>query len=207
MAPTGPNPCIVTAPDTSISDKSTLRTAEAALTLLGADILKGGVSASTTERVELIYQKIPDSLVACQMLLQLGACMVSQQQQIGRAYQDLIEKKEVCTTPKDENASSTGSQVFIQIANDSQKDLGKKLQVALGDRGFLAPGVQNMKGSGVPILNEVRYYYPSQFNDAKLVKSILHSHGVSDAMLKPLYSLKEKPSIEKAFIEVWLTNP
>lgn len=201
------NPCIVTAPESITSDRSTLREAEAALTILGSDILKAGVVSSTNTRVEQIYQKIPDSLVACQMLLQLGACMIKERQELGKDYLSLVDKKQACTVPSEPLASTPGTNVYIQVADASQIPLGKKIQVILGDKGFLAPGIENMKGTGVPSLNEVRYYYPNQFIDAKLVKSVLTAQGIPNVILKPLYSLPKRPSLDKAYIEVWLTTP
>lgn len=201
------NPCIVTAPVISDAQSEHVQKAEAALTIFGADILRGGIQDSSRQRLRVIYQDIPDSFIACQMLLQLGACMVTQNQELGTQYLKLVEEKSVCSKPTDSEPIVAGTKVFIQVADSSQLKIGKAMQLALSDKGFLVPAIENRKGVGMPALNEVRYYYVSQFNEAKLVKSVLAANGISDVMLKPLYALPTKPPPEKAFLEVWLPKP
>jgi len=201
-----PSPCVITAPAESNAEQSNVVNARAGLTLLGSDILYGGFDDSSRNRLRIIYQEIPDSLMACQMLLQLGACLAEKDPRIGLEYSNLMEEHPACFSPINNKPSVIGSRVFIHVADASQNAIGRSIQVALGDGGFLAPAIENMNGIGMPAMNEVRYYYESQFNDAKLVKRILNKNGVSNVIIKPMYDLPIKPPLEKGVIEVWLPN-
>lgn len=121
-------------------------------------------------------------------------------------YISLIDRKNSCGESDLNIARRVGMPVYIHISDESQLLLAKKIQIDLSDKGFSVPTIENRHGK-VPNLNEIRYYYTEQFQDAKLIKKVSTAYGLEDVLIKPLYAFPTKPTKERAFIEVWLAKP
>lgn len=200
------NECIVTAPDSVTSEEKKYANASAELGVFGSKILSGGIEASTSQRLEIIYREIPDSLVACQMMLQLGACMASSNKSISKDYLLLVSRKNSCGKSSTDTAQNIGMKVYIHIADKTMLAAAKKVQIALSTKGFQVPKIEIMNGKPMPSFSDVRYYYNHQFSDAKLTRGVIASGGFNDVLLNPLYDLPNKPAKAKAYLEVWLTK-
>ncbi len=68
-----------------------------------------------------------------------------------------------------------GPRVYLQIADESQRDLAKKIQAFLIEHSFVAPGVENVSGKAyIPDTVEVRYRRnPEDKDKAEAVLAIL----------------------------------
>lgn len=201
-----PSPCVI-APPSSITITNTKYAEVAAeLNLLGSDIINGGIKASSSTSLDIIYDKIPDRAVACQMLLQLGACLADARESVTQDYYTLLDRKDSCGKSDTNTARNRGMYARIFIADETQIKKAKQIKVNLSDKGFLVPKISNMNGQ-VPNFNEVRYYYSRHFFDAKLVKKVLSFYDINDVLVKPLFSFPNKPIESEASLEIWLAKP
>ena len=201
------SPCIITPPDSTVTNKE--RYQKLGLEL-GA-LAHSEFNASTKQQIKTIYQKISEKNISCQMLLQLGACIAVEGQISNTEYFSLVDIKSSCNQTEVATASvrnGTTQSVYIQIADESQRNISRAVQLELADKGFNVPGIENVgkKGAGIPKLSQVRYYYSEQFNDAKLVKDALVKNGINNVLLSPMYYRSDKKPIEHSPIEVWLNN-
>jgi len=137
------------------------------------------------------------------MLLQTVACLANypHTQATSARLLQIVESKNSCTSNVQVDASP-GQTVYIQTAAASQADLARALKEKLGDRGFLAYG-PDLQTDASPNSSQIRIFYQSDFEAAKLVKSIMNEQGMEHVLIAPNYSWKGA-SIKRGNIEVWL---
>jgi len=71
--------------------------------------------------------------------------------------------------------------VYIQIADEIQREKAKKVQSELRQNGFSAPGIENIKGKAtIPSNMEIRYFSDEEKNQAEKIGDVLkNTIGIS----------------------------
>lgn len=194
----GPSPCIVTPPKSYTNDQS--KKIGADLTVFGNSL---GANTNIEQKAIEIFAEIPDEQIACTMLLQTVACLGNypNTQATSARLLQIVDSKKSCTSNVQVDASP-GQTVYIQTAAASQGDLARALKEKLGDRGFLAYG-PDLQPNASPNSPQIRIFYQSDFEAAKLVKSIMNGQGIEHVLIAPNYSWNGT-SIKRGNIEVWL---
>ncbi len=94
--------------------------------------------------------------------------------------------------------------VYIQIANENQREKAQKLQADLRKNGYSAPGIENVGdeiGSKptLPQNTEVRYFNVEDKNHVEKIIGILKSNGFQNVSPVPIRLEKTEP------IEIWFS--
>ncbi|MBZ5794582.1 hypothetical protein K8353_31140 [Burkholderia contaminans] len=195
---TGPSPCIVTPPQSYTNEKSKKISAD--LTVFGNSV---GVDTNIEQKATEVFAEIPDEQIACTMLLQTVACLGNypNTQATSARLLQIVDSKNSCTSNVQVDASP-GQTVYIQTATASQADLARVLKEKFGDRGFSAYG-PDLQPNASPNSTQIRIFYQSDFEAAKLVKNIMNRQGIEHVLIAPNYSWKNT-SVKRGNIEVWL---
>lgn len=101
------------------------------------------------------------------------------QTEINRKEQidEQIQQKE---TPLVSSYGNFKPRVYIQISDESQREIAKSLQSTLLNEHFLAPGIENVGRKGniyIPPQTEVRYYREEELPDALRLISMLKNQN------------------------------
>lgn len=75
--------------------------------------------------------------------------------------------------------------VYIQIANENQREKAKVIQSSLIKSGFSAPGIENVGDNigakpEIPKITEIRYFRDEDKAQVDKIKNILESNGITD---------------------------
>jgi hypothetical protein len=90
---------------------------------------------------------------------------------------EVLEQKEA---PLVSSYNIVKPRVYIQISEESQRQIAKTLQATLLNENFIAPGVENVGRKGnmyIPSQTEVRYYREDELPDAQRLISIIKSQN------------------------------
>ncbi len=106
-----------------------------------------------------------------------------------------------------EVAQQLSARVYLQIANEAQRAQAKQAQSALGSKGYICPGIQNVKGRGyIPDTLEVRYFVIESKDEAEKILDVLKEKGARDGrvsyVIPTASDLRISPDIKSHF-EVW----
>lgn len=99
--------------------------------------------------------------------------------------------------------------VYIQIANENQRNIAKALQADLISNDFLVPGIENVAKlhAGIPSKTEVRYYRDEEKDEAINIIKVLQRLHIGD----PINEIPQKITgngrgTRPRHYEVWFTN-
>lgn len=93
--------------------------------------------------------------------------------------------------------------VYIQIGGESQRGLATTIQTALRQKGFIAPGVENV-GAKAPKTAEIRYFHEEDQAEASQIVQVLKDNGV--AVNPDPQLLKIKSAARPRHYEVWFES-
>lgn len=101
--------------------------------------------------------------------------------------------------------------VYIQISDESQREMAKTLQSFLLNQNFLAPGVENVGRKGtfyIPSQTEVRYYREEELPDALRLISIIKNQNAE----LPINEIPQKipgngRGTRPGHFEIWFSKP
>ena len=96
--------------------------------------------------------------------------------------------------------------VWIQIPSEQLRPLGRKLQSAAIEAGFVAPAVEVVPPHKAPNSNQIRYFYPEQARSAEELGSALSQVGASNFSLQYLSGFEGKVPQTQNVLEVWLAS-
>lgn len=95
------------------------------------------------------------------------------------------------------------ARVYIQIANESQRDKAGQIRAKLIEKNFLVPGIENVSGKAeVPKNTNVRFFNEQDRTAAETVVGILHSAGITKAFAYPVSGQKARPGT----LEIWFSQ-
>ena len=90
--------------------------------------------------------------------------------------------------------------VYIQIANEKQREKAGAIQEILKQSGFTVPGIENITGKAIPPGNtNVRYFSDQDQPTAMKIAEILKSNGIEKAYASRISGLKANPGT----LEIW----
>jgi hypothetical protein len=198
----GPNICVVTPPQSYQTDAA--KNAGANLSLFGSKGISVGAKAEFDTKVGEVFQEVPDAAVACAMLLQTVACLSSSSGNAGAVTQllDIVYQKNTCSSPTQFTAS--GQIVYIQTSSTSQTPVTKTLLDELGAKGFLAYGPDLQSKGESPNDAQIRLFYQSDFEAAKLIRTVMQQAGINTVLIKPQYNWKPDKKPKPGKLEIWL---
>ena len=109
------------------------------------------------------------------------------------------------TTAKSEATAALSMipvQVFLHIALESQRQKAKDVAAALGQKGFVIPGIENITGKAdAPKNTNVRYFNDEDKMAADIIASVLKEKGFIDANAYRVPQYKVTPGS----VEVWFS--
>jgi len=94
--------------------------------------------------------------------------------------------------------------VYIQIANENQREKARAIQSDLIRNGFSAPGIENVGDDvgakpEIPNITEIRYFRDEDQAQVEKIQSILRSNGITD-----FRAVETSGAIKQ--IEIWLPS-
>ncbi|MCW3107652.1 MAG: hypothetical protein JWQ09_2158 [Segetibacter sp.] len=85
-----------------------------------------------------------------------------------------LDKIKMLANKAQTEINSLPPRVYIQISGEDQRQVGKTVQSKLLQSGYLAPGVENIKGkANIPSKTEVRYYRDEEIEEASRIVHFL----------------------------------
>ncbi len=116
------------------------------------------------------------------------------------AKQQVVEKQVI---PLEHKIDQLQTPVYLQIADESQRPIAKRVTESLKQLGFNVRGTENVGPKNSPSASEVRFYSGNEQFPA-------YSQSISNAMKAAgLSDVQVKPSDDKSFggnIEVWISK-
>jgi hypothetical protein len=122
----------------------------------------------------------------------------------GRAVVEEIRQSGSAAAKEEASAalSSIPARVFVHIASEVQLAKVKDIVLALQDRGFVVPGVENVSGKAeLPKNTNVRYFNAEDKPAAEAIAELLREKGVAGAYASNVTRYKVKPGS----LEVWFS--
>lgn len=107
--------------------------------------------------------------------------------------QEAVEKTLETTAEKTSDRLRIPPRIYIHIARDDQRERAREIARQLQAKGYVVPGIENVKGkASIPPISELRYYPTSETKDVNDISEYLRSHNIP---IRPnqLYSGRVRP--------------
>jgi len=114
-------------------------------------------------------------------------------------YQQVVKKENGVTVSR-----KLPSEVYIQIASDTQRSKAEEIQRALQEKGVSAPGVEKVSGKvKIPGTTEVRYFNENEKDKdaADATVEFLKAQGMSAAHAVPITG-----RLREGRVEIWFSS-
>lgn len=92
--------------------------------------------------------------------------------------------------------------IYIQVGNDQQKELARRLITLLRNQGYTVPDIENVGMAKLPPTPEVRYFRPQQKTGAQQVIKIL-TEGSTGVSWQPTYVRGFENTTSPMQYEIW----
>jgi hypothetical protein len=118
---------------------------------------------------------------------------------------NLVQSQVKSTNDELERLSSLTPRVYIQIANESQRERAKVLASLLDSIGFNVPGIENIEGkANAPFKTQVRYSSTGEFKEARDILNLIKASIPELIQDKPV---KIPPGKSRArHYEIWFSK-